>query len=114
MVVVVGGELRDTGCVTAVDPLLKRELFPHFNLRRATQIVGITQETGEQAMMFYFSPLCAVSWGFLEKNSCSFMLAKGLPKLEAPSRCTLDLYTEGISPMRIRQPADSSREAFAI
>lgn len=52
----------------------------------------------------------------LEKNSRSFMLIKGSKpeESEAPSQGTLDLPREGISPVRMRQPADSSREAFAV
>ena len=57
--------------------------------------------------------MCCVLGLSLEKNSRSFMLVKG-SKPEAPSRGTLDLPREGISPVRIRQPADSSREVFAI
>lgn len=57
--------------------------------------------------------MCCVLGLSLEKNTRSFMLVKG-SKPEAPSRGTLDLPREGISPVRIRQPADSSREVFAI
>ena len=44
------------------------------------------------------------------------MLVKGSKpeESEAPSQGTLDLPWEGISPVRMRQPADSSWEAFTI
>ena len=75
-----------SGCVTAVEFTLEKEILPTFNLRGVAQIIGITQEIREQVIIFYFSPYVLFPLHSSEKNSNSYILVKGskFEELEGP------------------------------
>ena len=116
VVVVGGGGLRHSGCVTAADPLLKRKLFPHLISGELPKLLALLRKYVNRPWYFLFLLMCCVLGLSLENNSRSFMLVKGSKPEEsaAPSQGTPDLPWEGISPVRMRQPADSSWEAFTV